>query len=211
MPDLSIVVSVANLAVLCGIVLGRKYLFSYMNEKGRNLATREDVAEITRLAEAVKIGYVGEIERLKAELALLSRKHGILFDEKVRVFKLLQARLVAFKKFCEASAGAYSSRGEFHPHLDSLDPSIDKASLRHLTVLHELEQEHFIFLSGESRRALGELRRGCAIMCSMELAILDNAGDASIVGNAAEVYDSAIERIDRCLESLYTELEFPTK
>ena len=211
MSDLAILIPAANLAVLTGIVLFRKYLFSYVNEKGKNLATKEDIAEITRLTEEVRTGYLSEIEHLKTDLAILSRKHGILFDEKVRVFKELQARLVAFKQFCEASIGTYSSRGEFHPNLDSLASGIDKASLQHLTALHELQQEHFIFLSTESRRVLGQLHQQCSIMYSMELAIFDNEGDEVIVGNAADVYESAIQNIDRCLESLYTELEFPTK
>lgn len=210
MADIAIIFSVANFVVLVSSAILQKYVFSYVNEKGKSLATKEDIAEITRLTEEVRTRYVGEVERLKAELSIVSRKHGILFDEKVRVFKLIQARLVAFKKFCEASIGAHSERGEFHPNLDSLDPEIDRASLRHLTVLHELEQEHFIFLPVASRHALGVLQQQCSMMCSMELLILGKGRDPAVVGNAAEVYEAAIAKIDGCLESLYAELEFPS-
>ena len=117
------------------LFLFQKYLFSYSSEKGKNLATKEDIEEITRMVEEVKAGYVAEIERLKVELSLLSRKHNILLDEKIRVFKKLQKRLVEFKKYCEAALGSYGERGEFHPNLQVLSKDIDKASLQHITAL----------------------------------------------------------------------------
>lgn len=98
----------------------RKYLFSYSSEKGKNLATKEDIEEITRKVEGTKNEYVAEIEKLKAELALFSRKNNILFDEKIRVFKRLQKNLVDFKRYCEAALGTYDDRGEFHPIVKSL-------------------------------------------------------------------------------------------
>ena len=79
--------------ILLGIgslFLFRKYLFSYSSEKGKNLATKEDIGDITRKVEDVKTGYITEIERLKVDLSLLSRKNNILLDEKIRVFKRLQ-------------------------------------------------------------------------------------------------------------------------
>ena len=47
------------LAVLAGTLLIRNYLPSYAGEKGRNLATKQDIEEITRKIEAVK----AEIQR----------------------------------------------------------------------------------------------------------------------------------------------------
>ncbi|MBT2333649.1 hypothetical protein J7E49_06990 [Variovorax paradoxus] len=45
----------------------RHHLASYLTEKGKNLATKEDVAEITREVEGVKIGYAMISEHFKAE------------------------------------------------------------------------------------------------------------------------------------------------
>jgi hypothetical protein len=126
---------VLSLLGIGSIFLFRKYLFSYSSEKGKNLATKEDIEEITRKVEDVKSGYVAEIERLKVDLSVLSRKHNILLDEKIRVFKKLQKRLVDFKKYCEAALGSYDERGEFHPNLEVLSKDIDKASLLHCTKL----------------------------------------------------------------------------
>ena len=199
--------------ILLGIgslFLFRKFLFSYSTEKGKNLATKEDIEEITRKVENVKSEYVAELERLKVDLSLLTRKHDILLDEKIRVFKKLQKRLVDFKKYCEAALGSYDDRGEFHPNLVVLSKDIDKASLRHLTALHEIEQEDFIFLSKESRRLLAELHNNCSMMCSMEIAIFGNEDDDTIMSGVPPLYESAISNIDKCLQSLYEELEFPS-
>lgn len=202
-----------QVCILLGIAclyIFRKYLFSYSSEKGKNLATREDIEEITRKVEEVKSGYVVELEKLKVEMSVLSRKHDILIDEKVRVFKKLQKRLVDFKKYCEAALGSYGDRGEFHPNLDVLSKDIDRASLKHVTALHEIEQEDFIFLSAESRSVLAELHQDCSMLCSMELIIIGN-DDPEIMKSVPSAYRSAMDNIDTCLESLYEELEFPNK
>lgn len=204
-----ICLQILSLAAIFSIILFRKYLFSYSSEKGKNLATKEDIAEITQKVEEVKSTYIEELERLKVELSLLSKKHSILFDEKIRVFKKLQKRLVDFKKYCEASLGTHGNQGEFHPNLDVLDKSIYRSSLSHLTELHEIEQEDFIFLSDQSRKILSEINNDLSIMCSMELAMVGNEHDPMIMGSVPTVYESAMEKIDNCLFSLFKELEFP--
>ncbi|MDD5359651.1 MAG: hypothetical protein PHI79_06375 [Sulfurovaceae bacterium] len=195
-----------------GIIFFRKYLFSYASEKGKNIATKEDVAEITKKVEEVKIQYASEVEHLKMSLSILSKKHSILFDEKIRVFKKLQKTLVDFKKYCEAALGSYRDDGnEFHPTLDCLDTNIPQATLQHITLLHEIKQEDFIFLSNRSKKALKKLHDNCMIMCSMELTLYTNIDDEMIRNSVVPVYESAIGRIDTCLQCLYEELEFPEK
>jgi len=197
------------IGIVC-VFLFRKFLFSYSSEQGKNLATKEDIEEITRKVEDIKVGYIAEIERLKMDLSILSRKHNILLDEKIRVFKKLQKRLVEFKKYCEAALGSYDQRGEFHPNLEVLSEEIDKASLQHITALHEIEQEDFIFLTEKSRNLLAELHNNCSMMCSMEIAIFGNEEDHEIIQSTIPVYKSAMSNIDKCLQSLYEELEFPS-
>jgi hypothetical protein len=47
-------------------LLVRHLLSSYLAEKGRNLATREDIEEITRKVEGVRTQYMSLVEELKA-------------------------------------------------------------------------------------------------------------------------------------------------
>jgi len=61
---------VLQILILLGIgclFLFRRYLFSYSAEKGKNLATKEDISEITSKVEAIKSGYVWDLERLKVD------------------------------------------------------------------------------------------------------------------------------------------------
>ena len=56
-------------AALFGL-LGRKYLESYVNEKAKNLATREDIEGITHQIEAVKVQYARLLEDQRAQTQL---------------------------------------------------------------------------------------------------------------------------------------------
>lgn len=59
---------IINFCVLILIVLFRKYFFAYFSEKGKNLATKEDVAEITNEIEAVRVEYSKGVEKFKSDL-----------------------------------------------------------------------------------------------------------------------------------------------
>ena len=58
--------SLAGLAV--ATLLLKSFLPSYMAEKGKNAASREDLAHLTDLVERVKAQHGADMERLKAEL-----------------------------------------------------------------------------------------------------------------------------------------------
>lgn len=69
MEYLSLGLSVLSMCVVVvgGLIL-KSYLPSYMNEKGKNLATKEDISFITNEVERVKSLYAGEVETLKSTL-----------------------------------------------------------------------------------------------------------------------------------------------
>lgn len=48
------------------VAFGRKYLESYLKEKGKNLATREDIEGITKQIEPIKAQYAGILEGQRA-------------------------------------------------------------------------------------------------------------------------------------------------
>lgn len=56
----------AVVAAAVGYLLVRHYLSAYLAEKGKNLATKEDVAGITREIESVRNEYVMLVEQFKA-------------------------------------------------------------------------------------------------------------------------------------------------
>jgi hypothetical protein len=72
------------LIFIIGLLIG-KFLPSYFNKKGENLATKEDIAEITKKAEEVKSEYLKELENFKADL--VKQQKG--FNERFEWYKKL--------------------------------------------------------------------------------------------------------------------------
>lgn len=68
----------AVVAGVCVFLLLKSFLPAYLAEKGKNLATREDIADITEKIEKVKSEYASILEELKAHhqlrLAALDRR-----------------------------------------------------------------------------------------------------------------------------------------
>lgn len=56
------------LAAAVAVLLIRSFLPAYLQEKGKNLATQEDIQEITEAVEKVRAAHSSELERLRAEL-----------------------------------------------------------------------------------------------------------------------------------------------
>lgn len=68
MPDIIL----SPLILAAGFILGlfaEQFLPGYFREKGKNLATKEDIAEITAKVEETKLPYVKELELLKIHQA----------------------------------------------------------------------------------------------------------------------------------------------
>ena len=66
-----IVLVLSVLAAGVSLLIWRSFYPAYMNEKGKNLATREDVAEITKLVEDVKELYSKRLKELEHQNALV--------------------------------------------------------------------------------------------------------------------------------------------
>lgn len=56
---------------------------SYFTEKGKNIATKEDISGVTRLVEEAKHSFTAETEKLKANLSILTNVQvGIVAEER---------------------------------------------------------------------------------------------------------------------------------
>jgi hypothetical protein len=186
-------------------LLVRHYFSAYLGEKGKNLATREDIDAITHKVEAIRAEHAGSVERLKSDLVLLGRKRDILLDEKIRVFKDIQKRLVTMKRYFQACLGEYCYGSEFVPTLESLPESVERSAMAHLHALYNLLDENSIFLSATARDVLHNFAAQLSLVCSMELhreSIGETEGDCSL-------YERMLEATDGCLEALYQDLQFP--
>jgi hypothetical protein len=98
--------------VLCVFVF-RNFLFSYGSEKGKNLATKEDVGEITNRIETVKFEHARQLEAARAELSSQINTHGFRYEKEYEVLSELSSLLVDVR---DASIS-------FRPVMDFIDPS----------------------------------------------------------------------------------------
>lgn len=76
------------------ILLLRKYLPSYLTKKAENLATKQDIGEITHRIEEVRTQHLAALERVKSGLsdestALLRRRQ--IYEETVKALRIFVA------------------------------------------------------------------------------------------------------------------------
>jgi uncharacterized secreted protein with C-terminal beta-propeller domain len=111
----SLILSISNLIglVVVSLIIYR-YLPSYVAEKGKNLASKEDLAHLTELVESVKSAHMSEIERVKA--ALLSEGHATerrrhIYEDICAALRIFiaghESTPIAKERFHEAYAAAW--------------------------------------------------------------------------------------------------------
>lgn len=87
-----------------------KFLPSYISEKGKNQATKEDIKHITDEIEAVKQRYAADHERLKDLLDRGKYANQRRYDLEIEVYKVLWDRIDSF----------LSATAELRPLLDTV-------------------------------------------------------------------------------------------
>lgn len=98
-------VSFVGLAI-AGVLI-RGYLPSYVAEKGKNLASKEDLAHLTDLVERTKALHISEIERLKAGLLA----EGQVTERRRRVYEEM---CVALRVFISGHGNTSEMQDRFH-------------------------------------------------------------------------------------------------
>ncbi len=104
---------ILNNVVSSGIIGGLVYflLKVYVGKKLENVATEEDIGGITKAVESIKTDFQKDIEKLKQELAVLTHKHTLLFqEEKQAIVDYLSAWNIWF--------GSLNSEDDFHKLTD---------------------------------------------------------------------------------------------
>jgi hypothetical protein len=83
--------------VAVGVVVGfflRQFLPSYFKEKGKNLATKEDVAGITREIEGVRVEYSRQLELVRASLQSRVQTLSVRYEREFEILLELSRLLV---------------------------------------------------------------------------------------------------------------------
>jgi hypothetical protein len=90
--------TVGDGAILLGMTLSalylRHFLATYLAEKGKNLATREDVAEVTHQVEAVRMQYQTDLERIRADLSRRAEVNKSVYDAEFEAYRQIWDLLI---------------------------------------------------------------------------------------------------------------------
>jgi hypothetical protein len=86
------------LMIIFVLYLVRFYLPSYFTEKGKNLATKEDMAKIEKEIQEVRSKYSKDLELLKSELTRRSYIHGLRYENEFKLLKQLWQKLVDLER-----------------------------------------------------------------------------------------------------------------
>jgi hypothetical protein len=126
--DLHLIIQILNLfgIAIIGffIIVKRADIFSYLKEKGKNLATKEDIAIITREMESVKLDHV------KA-----THVHKLQFETEFQAFKEIWEKLLSLR----------NATLSLRPIVDTLTSSKEEKEERKKKRLHDFSTTFYAF------------------------------------------------------------------
>ena len=104
-----------NFFIIVGSLILVNFLQPYLMEKGKNLATKEDISQITEEIEGVKIQYITSVEKLRAELQLMIKSQSDLNERSINSLIELYENCCAFlfDKFQGDFMGLQFSTGHY--------------------------------------------------------------------------------------------------
>ena len=195
MTEGEIVFHILEILGLGGILL-LVFLKSYYSEKGKNLATKEDIGEITHQVEVVRTQYLQKLEEI-------SHQNKIIIEQSSRKHQL---RMAAIEKRLEAHQKAYALWRNLLPNIFNGEK------------IAALEQEckewwnnNCLYLEPDAREAFIK----AYISAGMHKEIRDSHDTVETKRNWAEII-SAGEILVKCVElptitSFETEVPLPVK
>jgi hypothetical protein len=110
---------------------------SYFTEKGKNLATKEDVEDITKKVESIKTEFIKETEKLKHELQFENQiKISFTNDLKNSIVEVYDD----YNNWHNIIYNSFLDSLDFSlKHIDKADMEMDKAYLKFETAVSKLE------------------------------------------------------------------------
>ncbi|EIO3980388.1 hypothetical protein LQK36_004291 [Vibrio vulnificus] len=201
-------VLIFNFVVLVALVvfslLMKTFLPKYLAEKAKNLATKEDIEQITDQVETIKRQHATELEKTKTELdvksALRQSFQSKSLDALTAIDELLvEIHLYSWKQLAERSTNEHYLWG----NVDTLEESRNFHYYR--VAIDKIKMVYGLYLTPVAKHALSNLSQSIGLLSSMELA-LNSEHDEAIQNSAVLGYSNAIKSIEKCREELMREL-----
>ncbi|MBN1929170.1 MAG: hypothetical protein JW764_06480 [Chlorobiaceae bacterium] len=204
--SLAAIIEIATLVV--GVVLGlllRNFFPSYSKEKGKNLATKEDIQGITEKIESVKAEYAKSIEAVKTKLQLEAALTGAYQQKCLEALTAINELLVEITLYCWKQLAERSPNE--HYVWSSVDYLNENRGFHYYRVaLDKAVLIHGMYLTQVARNALGDLSGSIGMLSSMELALLGDDPEPSVLESAESGYESGLKAVEKCRTVLVDEL-----
>lgn len=134
-----------------------------------------------------------------------SKRLDILYSERLPAYKAAQSALVSLKKYCRACKHEMLAN-ELAPQIPDLKPDDKNTALQHRIALTHALDDHGIFLSPSSRRAIeAVIGSGLDSICIFELNEADDSGE-EYYHKLLTSYEGGIRAVDKCMHILSREL-----
>lgn len=206
MPSIEVIIELVTLAMILVIsYLLRDFFPSYSKEKGKNLATKEDIQGITEKIESVRVEYAKSLEVVKSKLQLEAAIKGAYQQKCLEALTAINDLLVEITLYCWKQLAERSPNEHYvWSNVDELDGNRHFHYYR--VAVDKVALIHGMYLSPVARDALGELSNGIGMFSNMELALLCNDPHPAILESAEDGYSSCLKAVETCREVLVAEL-----
>lgn len=206
MPSVEVIIELVTLAVV--LVIGyllRGFFPSYSKEKGKNLATKEDIQGITEKIEAVKMEYAKSLEAVKTKLQLEAAIKGAFQQKCLEALTAINDLLVEITLYCWKQLAERSPNEHYvWSNVDDLDENRHFHYYR--VAVDKVALIHGLYLSQASQDALGTLSNSIGMLSSMERALSDDDPDPAVLESAEGGYSSGLKAVEKCRQVLIAEL-----
>lgn len=206
---MDIVIVILNLLILAGIsvatMIWKNYFAKYVSEKAKNLATKEDITDITRQIENVKSEYALILEKSKSEFQVKSALHQAYQSKCLEALVAVNDLLVEIHQYFWKQLVERSPNE--HYVWSNVDDSDDKKHFHYYRVaVDKIAMVYGLYLSRSSENALRELADQIGFLSRMELALVGDDPHPEIEASADSGYEIGIEAVQKCRKSLINEL-----
>tara|TARA_R100001143_G_scaffold61413_1_gene62116 strand:- start:1499 stop:2137 length:639 start_codon:yes stop_codon:yes gene_type:complete len=198
-----------NVIIIIGFgvvyVLAKSYLPGYAKEKGKNLATKEDIEAITEKVESIKAQHAESLETVKSKLQLESALKSAFQQKCLEAIIAINELLVEMTLYCWKNMAEQSPSEHYvWSNVDEVDSSknfhyyrvaVDKAIL-----------EQGLYLTNDAKDHLGILEKTIGQLSIMELALQTDDPHPSVVDSARGAYYNGVRAVEVCQKGLMTEL-----
>jgi len=188
---MEIVLAVLQLVVIGVLILfWRSYFPAYLREKGKNLATTEDIGKITHEVEKVRIFYESQLQELQ-------HRNDLLLEQ---LRSKQQLRMAALEKRLQAHKDAYMLWRKVRSNVSS--PKLDSIVLE----CQQWWESNCLYLEPDARAAFARAYSAPAFHGEL-LAQARNAGPGAIPG---PMIRDNFEIINKAGEAIVKGVELPT-